>query len=141
MKRIAMVLIVMCFFMTGCFTTGSSTFPVQIISHDQALSSVGFAARMAANYVKLKYGAEVQMYLDLSEQVLSADTDAMLEEKAQIFIDELIAKIKDPEARIAVMALRDSFEVDIDTSKIIFDSGARQVMLGAIKEFNRIVRG
>lgn len=102
---------------------------------------MGFAARMAANYVKLKYGAEVQMYLDLSEQVLSADTNAMLEEKAQILIDELIAKIKDPEARIAVMALRDSFEVDIDTSKIIFDSGARQTMLGAIKEFNRILRG
>lgn len=140
MKRL--IVSVLCLmFMAGCSTTGSSSFPVQIISHDQALSSVGFAARMAANYVKLKYGAEVQMYLDLSEQVLSADTDVMLEEKAQILIDELIAKIKDPEARIAVMALRDSFEIDINTSKIIFDSGARQVMLGAIKEFNRILGG
>jgi len=127
--------------MSGCLTTGQSTFPVQIISHEQALSGTGFAARMVANYIKLKYPAEVKTFLDLSEQVLSADTDAMLEEKAQILIDELIAKIKDPEARIAVMALRDSFEIDIDTSKIVFDPGARQTARDAIKIFRNILEG
>ena len=134
------ILLAMCF-MSGCLTTGQSTFPVQIISHDQALSGAGFAARMAANYIKLKYGADVQMYLDLSEQVLSADTDAMLEEKVQIFINELVAKIKDPETRIAVQALVDSFEIDIDTSQIIFDGGARQTARDAIKMFRDVLAG
>jgi hypothetical protein len=132
MKRLLFILLAMCF-MSGCLTTGQSTFPVQIISHEQALSGTGFAARMVANYIKLKYPAEVKTFLDLSNQVVNADTDAMLEEKAQILIDELIAKIKDPEARIAVMALRDSFEIDIDTSKIVFDPGARQTVLGVMK--------
>lgn len=134
MKRLSVlwVLLAMCF-MSGCLTTGKSSFPVQIISHEQALSGTGFAARMVANYIKLKYPAEVKTFLDLSNQVVNADTDAMLEEKAQIFMNELVSKIKDPEARIAVMALRDSFEIDIDTSKIVFDAGARQTVLGVMK--------
>ena len=140
MKRLLLILLAM-FCLTGCLSTGKSSFPVQIISHEQALSGTGFAARMVANYIKLKYPAEVKTFLDLSNQVVNADTDAMLEEKAQIFMNELIAKIKDPEARIAVMALRDSFEIDIDTSKIIFDSGARQTARDTIKMFREVLGG
>lgn len=141
MKRIAMVLIVMCFFMTGCFTTGSSTFPVQIVSHDEALAGAGFAAKIAANYIKLKYPAEVQTILTIANQAVNADTDKILEEKAQELIDKLVNEIKDPEARIAVMALRDSFEIDIDTSKIVFDPGARQTVLGVIKIIISVLEG
>lgn len=142
MKRLIVlcVLLAMCF-MSGCLTTGQSTFPVQIISHEQALSGTGFAARMVANYIKLKYPAEVKTFLDLSNQVVNADTDAMLEEKAQIFMNELVSKIKDPETRIAVQALVDSFEIDIDTSQIIFDPGARQTARDTIKMFRDILAG
>ena len=139
MKRLLIVL--MALMMSGCVTTGKSTFPVQIISHDQALSGAGFAARTMANYIKLKYPAEVKLFIDLSNQVVNADTDAMLEEKVQIFMNELVSKIKDPEGRVIAQAFLNSFEVDIDTSEIIFDPGARQTAKDAIKIFRDILEG
>ena len=139
MKRLLIVLAVL--FMAGCASTGQSTFPVQIISHDQALSGAGFAARMMANYIKLKYPAEVKLFIDLSNQVVNADTDAMLEEKVQIFMNELVSKIKDPEGRVIAQAFLNSFEVDIDTSEIIFDPGARQTAKDTIKMFREVLGG
>lgn len=138
MKKLLIVLISLC--LTGC-VTGKSSFPVQIKSNNEVLSSVGFVARAAATYVKLKYASEVKLYLDLAEQVLNADTDAMLEEKVQIFMNELVSKIKDPEGRVIAQAFLNSFEVDIDTSEIIFDPGARQTAKDAIKIFRDILEG
>lgn len=140
MKKILLVLIAMCF-MSGCLSTGTSSFPIQIKSHDEILASTGFVAKMAAIYIKAKYASEVDLYLNLAEQVLNSDTDAMLEKKVQIFFDELIAQIKDPATREAVKAYVNSFEIDINTSQIIFDPGARQTARDTIKIFRDVLRG
>ena len=139
MKKLLLLFAVL-FMLIGC-VTGKSSFPVQIKSNNEVLSSVGFVARAAATYVKLKYSSEVKLYLDLAEQAINADTDAMLEEKVQIFMNELVSKIKDPEGRVIAQAFLNSFEVDIDTSQIIFDPGARQTARDAIKMFRDVLAG
>lgn len=144
MKKISIMLIgIIClmFCLTGCFSTGTSTFPVQIKKNSEILAPVGFTARIVAAYVKSKYPAEIQLFMDLSDKVLKAESDKILEVAAQRFVDELINTIKDPIAREAVKAYVDSFNIDIDTSQIIFDPGARQTARDTIKMFRETLGG
>lgn len=135
MKRLLIILIGI-MLMAGC-----ANMPIQIKANNEILAPVGFAARMAAIYVKAKYQPEVDTFLRLADQVVNANTDALLEERAQIFFNQLISKIKDPEGRIAAQAFLNSFEIDIDTSQIVFDLGARQTVRDAIKIFRDILAG
>jgi hypothetical protein len=142
MRKLIGLLMCLCLLgLTGCLTTGVSTFPVQIKSNSEILNSTGFIARVAAGYVKVKYPAEIQLFMDLSNQVLTAETDKILEASAQRFFDSLTNKITDPVAREAAKAYVNSFEIDIDTNQIIFDSGARQTAKDTIQMFKDVLEG
>lgn len=142
MKRLSVlfILLAMCF-LSGCLSTGVSTFPIQIKNNSEILAPVGFTARVVASYVKAKYPAEIQLFMDLSDKVLKAESDKVLEVSAQRFVDELVNTIKDPVAKEAVRAYIDSYEISIDTNQIIFDPGSRQTARDTIKMFREVLGG
>lgn len=115
----------------------SSCLGLQIKSDKEILSSTGFIVDSIADYVKYKYPAETESLLVISNKILKAESDELVNQYFSDWIDKLTKDIKDPFIQSRAKALLKSFELDPVTSELVLDSGSLRTLTDLIRIFQK----
>lgn len=117
-----------CMVTVGCLS-------IQVKDDVEILSAPSFIVESLADYIVIKYSSEVENLIELSDKVINADSNDLVEIYFNDWINSLTRNIEDPFVQRRAKAILNSFEINVDTGNADLDMGSIRVVKNLVQLF------